>query len=706
MDNQIRHGVQDALLDIKGLKTHFFTDDGVVKAVDGVDLSIRRGEVLGLVGESGCGKSVTALSIMGLIDLPGQVIDGSIRFDNVDLRSVPESDMVHVRGNRISMIFQQPQSFLNPIFKVGAQVAEVLRIHRDLDRQASRQLVDALLAAVGIPDAERRAHAYPHEFSGGMAQRVMIAMALACDPELLVADEPTTALDVTIQAQILNLIRTLRANTDTSVILITHDLGVIAELADRVAVMYAGRIVEEADVETLFSDPKHPYTQGLIRSTLVLGQVKGKLDVITGTVPNPIDLPLGCKFAPRCPSRVEHNLTVCTEDDPHLDTVGPNHKARCWLYHDSATHKAPVVPGRASGHSHSGMTIVPGPKTSSGLPVLEESRADADEASANGKPDLVKVERLVKYFPARGGLLRGIRTLVHAVEEISFTIGEGETLGLVGESGCGKTTVGRSILRMIPATHGSVWFDGHNVFKANKHVLKDLRRRMQYIFQNPFASLNPRMRVGDSIAEGLLIHGMKDAKQRQEIIIDTLRKVGLEDNCVHRYPHEFSGGQRQRIGIARALALRPKFIVCDEPVSALDVSVQSQVLNLLRDLQHDFGLTYLFIAHNLSVIEHISDRVAVMYLGKIVELADRDELFRNPLHPYTQALMSAIPIPDPSVKRDERIILKGDVPSPINPPTGCHFHTRCLFAMDQCTYEVPEYKEVSPGHWAACWLME
>ena len=325
-------------------------------------------------------------------------------------------------------------------------------------------------------------------------------------------------------------------------------------------------------------------------------------------------------------------------------------------------------------------------------------------ATANGH-NLVEVKNLVKYFPVRGGLLQRVVAWVQAVEDVSFNIKPGETLGLVGESGCGKTTVGRTILRLVPATKGEVTFEGKSIFAANARQLKDLRRDMQIIFQDPFSSLDPRMPVGESIGEGLLVHGMRNRKERFDIVIETLRKVGLEDYHARRYPHEFSGGQRQRIGIARALALRPKFIVCDEPVSALDVSIQAQVLNILKELQHEFNLTYLFIAHNLSVVEHISDRVAVMYLGKMVELADRDELYRNPLHPYTQALMSAIPVPDPNLKRD-RIILKGDVPSPLRPPSGCRFHPRCPVAMEHCAHEEPEFREVSPGHFVACWRVE
>jgi peptide/nickel transport system ATP-binding protein len=595
------------------------------------------------------------------------------------------------------MIFQQPQSSLNPVTKVGNQIAEVLQLHRHMSKKKGWEQAIELLQLVGIPDAERRANAYPHELSGGMAQRVMIAMALACEPELLIADEPTTGLDVTIQAQILDLMGKLRTQMSTSVILITHDLGVIAEQADRVAVMYAGRIVEEAEVNQLFARPLHPYTQGLIGSLPVLGDVRQKLETIPGTVPNLVDLPPGCKFASRCQACLEHDLAVCTQIEPELALAAKEHTVRCWLYHDSEMHVAPLASALQEG---------PTAKAQKHRVSLELAAYETDnDASVRETAELVRVEHLVKHFPVRGGLLQRHQGVIQAVDDVSFTIQQGETLGLVGESGCGKTTVGRAVLRLTTATNGSVMFGGEDVFKAEERKLKALRREMQIVFQDPYSSLDPRMQVGESIAEGLLIHGLHSAKERHEIVVEMLRQVGLEEYHARRYPHEFSGGQRQRIGIARALAVQPKFIVCDEPVSALDVSIQSQILNLLHDIQHRFNIAYLFIAHDLSVIEHISDRVAVMYLGKIVELADRNDLFRNPQHPYTQALMSAIPMPDPT-RKGQRIILQGDVPSPLNPPSGCRFHTRCPVAMEHCKQEEPVFKEVAPKHWAACWLLE
>ena len=687
----------EPLLEIRNLRTYFFAEEGVVKAVDGVDLTVNRGEVLGLVGESGCGKSVTSLSIIRLVEQPGEVVEGTITFDGISLLELPMPEMVRIRGDRISMIFQQPQASLDPIYKVGEQLSEALRANNELGKQVGWQRAVELLRMVGIPDPERRVHAYPHELSGGMAQRVMIAMAMARTPDLIIADEPTTALDVTIQAQILDLLRRLRSEMGTAVILVTHDLGVVAEIAERVAVMYAGYIVEETDVKTIFAQPRHPYTKGLIQSVPVLGEVRERLNVIPGTVPNPIDLPVGCKFAPRCQERVEYELAVCTEVDPALKLVGEGHKVRCWLYHDSEQHRAPL------GHEVGQQGVAarrPYP-----VQVGEATGESGVVETAEAQAALLRVENLVKYFPVRGGLLRRTQAYVRAVDDVSFSIQAGETLGLVGESGCGKTTVGRTILRLTEATGGAAYFEGQNIFDFDQRQLKGMRRDMQIIFQDPYSSLNSRMPVGENIAEGLLIHGLRDARQREEIVVNLLRRVGLEDYHARRFPHEFSGGQRQRIGIARALALRPKFIVCDEPVSALDVSIQSHVLNLLDELQEEFDLTYLFIAHNLSVVEHISDRVAVMYLGKIVEMASREGLYHSPQHPYTQALLSAIPIPDPTLQR-QRIILEGGVPSPLHPPSGCRFHTRCPVAMEHCAHEEPPFKEYEEGHWAACWLLE
>jgi peptide/nickel transport system ATP-binding protein len=503
-------------------------------------------------------------------------------------------------------------------------------------------------------------------------------------------------LDVTIQAQILDLMKNLKNKLETAVILITHDLGVIAEMADRVAVMYAGQIVEQAPAKTLFAQPKHPYTQGLLASIPVMGSVKERLDAIPGNVPNLVDLPPGCHFAPRCQARAEHGLEICWHKQPDLLPIGPNQEAQCWLYQSDGDHVAPLSGAEAE------MRVKETAAAAQAKP-MDEIVPDTPPPAAT--KELIDVKNLVKYYPVRGGVLKRVVAQVKAVDDVSFSIKAGETLGLVGESGCGKSTIGRTILRLHQPTAGSVTFDGKDVFSMNSKELIALRRDMQIVLQDPYASLNPRKQIGQSVADGLNIHNIGEPRERKDMVIEILRKVGLEDYHALRYPHEFSGGQRQRIGIARALALRPKFIVCDEPVSALDVSIQSQVLNLLNDLQDEFDLTYLFVAHDLSVVEHVSDRVAIMYLGKMVELAGRDELYSNPLHPYTQSLLSAVPVPDPNSKK-ERIILKGDVPSPLHPPSGCRFHTRCPIAVDQCRAEEPPFVEKKPGHFAACWLVD
>ena len=679
------------LLEVSGLRTHFFTEDGVVKAVDGVDFHINQGEILGLVGESGCGKSVTVLSVMRLIGVPGRIVSGEMIFENRDLLKLSEKEIQDIRGNQISMIFQQPQSSLNPVYSIGDQLTEVFQIHTNMNKKEAWERAVELLGVVDIPDADQKANAYPHELSGGQAQRVMIAMALALRPKLLIADEPTTALDVTIQAQILDLVRDLRNQMGTAVILITHDLGVVAEIADRVAVMYAGQIVEGSSVSNLFEQPLHPYTQGLIDSIPVLSEQKERLDVIEGTVPDLIDLPSGCRFAPRCRPREEHELTICLEKIPENKLVQSDHTVRCWLYQDRDEHKAPLRVALPS---------LDMARIDTSIKIEQENYPTKEKTNGSSK-DLVRVQNLVKYFPVRAGILQRVVDWVKAVDGVNFSIREGETLGLVGESGCGKSTVGSTILRLLEPTEGYVEFDGTDIFGINKRDIKAIRKDMQIIFQDPYSSLNPRKPVGDSIMAGLNIHKIGTKQERYEILRETLHKVGMDEYHAHRYPHEFSGGQRQRIGIARAIAMHPKFIVCDEPVSALDVSIQSQVLNLLQDLQEEFGLTYLFIAHNLSVVEHFSDRVAVMYLGKIVEIAPRSVMFSDPLHPYTKALMSAIPIPKPNLER-ERIILEGEVPSPLNPPPGCHFHPRCPVAIDRCSIEVPEFIENKPEHWVSC----
>ncbi|WP_435334716.1 ABC transporter ATP-binding protein [Haloarchaeobius sp. TZWWS8] len=685
------------LLSLSDLRTQFRTERGTVKAVDGVDLTIREGETVGLVGESGSGKSVTALSAMQLVDEPGEIAGGTVTIhdadlagelrekygsradsfvsgDDIELTKAPEDVMRDIRGGDMGMIFQDPMTSLNPAMTVGEQVAESLRLHRyggkrkdswlnavrevfpgnDLDDEVVDDVID-ILDAVGIPEPESRIDEYPHEFSGGMRQRVLIAIALACQPQLLIADEPTTALDVTIQAQILDLINELQDDIGMSVLFITHDLGVVAETCDRVAVMYAGEIVEEGPVDEIFHDPSHPYTYALLES--IPTEDSDRLTPIEGNVPDLIDMPTGCHFAPRCPWAKEE----CTSGEIPFKQHGPadvDHRAKCVLDDFDKSQYGEDLESVASES-----------KTFTGEPLMQ-------------------VEDLHKYFSRADDLLDKWLSkepqTVKAVDGVDLEVYEGETLGLVGESGCGKSTTGRTILQLLEPTDGTVVFAGEDVTGLGSRELRAKRRDMQMIFQDPLSSLDPRMTVGQTIMEPLKIHGLpedtggKSARDaRRQRAAELMEAVGLEPAQFDRYPHEMSGGQRQRVGIARALAVDPDFIVADEPVSALDVSVQAQILNLMEDLQEEFGLTYLFIAHDLSVVRHICDRVAVMYLGQVVETAPTEELFDEPKHPYTQALLSSIPVPDPRVDTDDRIILKGDVPSPIDPPSGCSFRTRC-----------------------------
>ena len=690
------------LLEVRGLTTHFDTGRGVLHAVDGVDLNVEADENVAVVGESGCGKSVTALSILGLVDAPGRVVAGSIRFRGEDLIGARPDRLQRIRGNAIAMIFQEPMSSLNPVHSIGDQVIEALRIHRGLrKRQATARTIE-MLRMVGIPVPEQRVFDYPHQFSGGMRQRVMIAMALSCDPALLIADEPTTALDVTIQAQILELIRELSRRTGTAVIIITHDLGVVAELAHRVVVMYAGRVVEQATTEELFAAPHHPYTRALLSSIPKIEDRRGaRLTPITGTVPDPLRLPPGCAFAPRC----EFAGDPCRDRTPPLLAAGAGRLARC-LLHDPDIADALPEAGRealfgAAGAAGTETGATADRRATSGSTPAGGSDSVVPAGSADG---FVQVRDLSMHFPVTAGVFRHVVGHVRAVDGISFDIERGETLGLVGESGCGKTTTGRLLLRLLRATGGSVRFEGVPVFTLQGDALRAVRRDMQIVFQDPFASLNPRMTIRDTLTEPFIIHGRR--REARARVPELLQRVGLAAEHAGRYPHQFSGGQRQRIGIARALALAPKLVVCDEPVSALDVSIQAQILNLLHDLQRDLTLTYLFIAHDLSVVRHISDRVAVMYLGRIVEQADADSMFARPAHPYTQALLSAVPAIDPGLRR-QRMVLTGDVPSAAAPPSGCRFHTRCPYAQPHCRDHAPELTAVpgEPRHLAACHIV-
>ncbi len=663
------------LLTVKDLSIEFATSGGLLRAVDRINLTVRRGETHAIVGESGSGKSVTALSLMRLLPRIARYASGSVVFNGEDLLSASPSRMREIRGRDIAMIFQEPMTSLNPLMTIGFQIMEPLKIHLGMSDAQAQARAEELLGLVGISDAKRRLNQYPHQFSGGMRQRVMIAIGLACNPKLIIADEPTTALDVTIQAQILELMKDLSRRLDIALIVITHNLGVVARYADRISVMYAAQVVEQGEAGTVFHEPRHPYTLGLLRSVPRLDQPRlGKLATIEGLPPNLANTPRGCRFAPRCP----YKIAVCETEPPLFHTDVGSHSA-CFRFKD-------IEEGRIG---------------------REPPPADATARDALTSEPILSVRGLTKHFEVSGGF-RGGGGTVRAVEDVNFDIQRGETLGLVGESGCGKSTLGRMILRLEEPTSGEMRFEGTDLAHATHKELVPFRRKIQVIFQDPFSSLNPRMTVERILMEPLAVYNLRPTRQaRRDRVAELLSQVGLRPEMAQRYPHQLSGGQRQRVGIARALAMEPSFIVCDEAVSALDVSIQGQIINLLERLQAELGLTFLFIAHDLAVVRHISSRVVVMYLGRVMEIADRDEIYARPLHPYTRLLLDAAPVPDPTVeKAREPRLIKGDIPSALNPPVGCVFHTRCPLASEECKQVIPPLEEKRPGHFAACIKVE
>ena len=657
----------EPVLRIENLTTQIGHGNDIVTPVSDLNLEIRAGETWALLGESGCGKSMTALSIMRLLPGSGRIVSGSIRLLGNELLDLTESAMRGHRGGEVGMIFQEPMTSLNPVMTIGKQIGEAVRLHDPENSASPERRILELLRLVRIPDPERRIREYPHELSGGMKQRVMIAMTLAGRPKLLIADEPTTALDVTIQAQVLQLLQELQEQTGMAILLITHDLGVVAEVADRVGVMYAGQLIETADVKSFFDAPGHPYSQRLFQALPVPGRRDSALAAIPEQVPSLMPAVRGCRFSNRCPIATEE----CRNSLPP--------------WQGSADHGF--------------------------LCHFGEPRLQADtslrhpESPVAGQQRLLEVKELKIHFPIRKGVFRRTVGHVYAVDGVDLAIERGKTLALVGESGCGKTTVGKGILQLIRPTAGAVSFGGDDLAQLGGKALRKKRRDMQIIFQDPASSMNPRMTIEEIVAEGLVAQGLeKDRMARTERIVEILQQVGLPEDALGRYPHEFSGGQRQRIAIARALVLKPDLIICDEPTSALDVSVQAQILNLLRQLQHELGLSYLFITHNIGVVSYVAHDLAVMYLGRIVEQGSVDAVMNDPKHPYTQALLSAVPVPDPESGR-EVIRLEGDMPSPAAPPAGCHFHPRCPHAGDVCRQSYPDETRLSDGRRIRCHLV-
>ena len=674
------------LIEVKNLQTEFKQTKGILKAVNGVSYYVDPGEIVAFVGESGSGKSVTQYSGVQLIaSPPGKITGGEIWFDGKNLLEYGQNspELQSVRGGKIGIVFQEPMTTLNPVMTIGNQLTESIMLHLKMNKQQARARAAELLHKVGIPDPESRLDAYPHQFSGGMRQRIVIAMALSCNPKLLIADEATTALDVTTQAQILDLMQDIVRESNTAMVMVTHNLSIVARYASRVYVMYAGEIVEHGTTEEIFKNPRHPYTIGLMNAVPGLHDPKDrKLIPIAGFISNLVNRKDECTFMSRCPYATDACRGATT---PHLQQVpeGADHFAAC---HRQITKDTPVE--RVFDVDERVYT-----------PKDYSSKTDADK--------ILQVQDLKVYFPVYKGLIKKKVADVKAVDGVSFDIYKGETFGLVGESGCGKSTVARTILRLNDATSGKIIFNGDDITHLDDNKMRPYRRNMSMIFQDPYSSLDPRQRAGDIVMEPMK-NFFKDmsAADMEKRVDELFDLVGLDNAYKERVPHEFSGGQRQRLVIARALSTTPQFIVCDEAISALDVSIQAQVINLLEELQEKLGLTYLFIAHDLSVVRHISDRVAVMYLGQMVEFADWNALYSNPLHPYTKSLLEAVPVPDPVIEMTrDRQIIQGEVPSPMQRPAGCAFSSRCPYATEKCRTEMPALRDREAGHKVACHLV-
>ena len=658
------------LLQIKDLHTDIEIRSGVVRALSGVDLHVNPGETLGIVGESGSGKTMTALSLMGLLPQGGRVSSGSIYLDGQDLTKMPLHAKRKLRGTKVGMIFQDPLTSLNPTMKIGLQVCEPLRVHKKMSKKDALERAVEILKRVGMPRPEIVINNYPHQLSGGMRQRVMIAMALVCEPRILIADEPTTALDVTTQMQILDLIDELRDEYQMGVILITHDLGVVAGHTDRVAVMYAGRIVETAPTKTLFTEPKHRYTSSLMAALPERALAAGtKLFSIPGAPPSLTNLPVGCRFASRC----LWAGAECVERYPDLSGEG-FHTYSCFHPVQEGDESPAELQAKLEGSAPIDEAVA-----EPGARVVYGEVEDTDEVLLDVK------EASREYASSGSGFLKRDKGVVSAVDRVSITLKKGETYGLVGESGCGKSTMGRLIAGLEPPSGGAIELGGRDLATLKGRDAVRIHRDVQMMFQDSYAAMDPRMRIDQILAEPMSIQKTGNKRQMAERIMEIIEQVGLTEEILDRYPHEFSGGQLQRIGFARSLTLAPDLIVADEPVSALDVSVQAQVLNLMKDLQAELGLSYLFISHDLAVVQYMADRIGVMYLGRIVEEGPAKEVVENPKHPYTKALIDSIPVPDPEFSHDDQAIkLTGEPPSAVNPPKGCRFRPRCPFAGEEC----------------------